>query len=213
VLAMGDYPTITYKKHTFLSSLVMGLSAITITILICCTVLIIYGSMFVGDRSEKLISLLGDSIGGLPELREALPPALADVLDDRRQPDYAAELDILASMIQTSDPNKMMLTKIEIFNKGSEVISLLCLRLVVFGPNDEILIESNEWAATPIAAEQSWRGPLMPGSHRYFLSSHRALPVPPGDKLKTKIEITDLRIWNPPEKDTLIEEQALNDSL
>jgi hypothetical protein len=212
VLDMDDfpkYPNITYKKHTFLSSLILGLSTIIITILICCTVLIIFGSIFVGERSDKLISLTQKAISGLPELRETLPPALADVLDDHRQPDYAAELDIVASTTCTSDPNGTILTKIEVVNKGSKVVSLLCLRIVVFNSNDEILTESNEWIATPVAAEQSWRGLLMPGSHRYLASSHRAHPVSPSDELKTEIEITDLRIWNPPKKDALIEDRTL----
>ena len=136
---MSDYPKVTYKKHTFLSSLAMGLSAVVITIIISCTVVIIYGIHFAGDRSEKLVSLVGDAVGGLPELRQALPPALADVLDDRRQPGYAAELDLSATTALTPDQHRSVRTRIEIVNEGSEIVSLLCLRIVVFGSNGEIL--------------------------------------------------------------------------
>ena len=132
---MSDYPKITYKKHTFLSSVAMGLSALAITIIICCTVVVIYGIHFAGDRSEKLVSLVGDAIGGLPELRQALPPALADVLDDRRQPDYAAELDISAETTFVPDQDRRVRTKIEVVNEGSEIVSLLCLRIGVFSSN------------------------------------------------------------------------------
>ena len=208
---MSDYPKVTYKKHTFLSSLAMGLSAVVITIIISCTVVIIYGIHFAGDRSEKLVSLVGDAVGGLPELRQALPPALADVLDDRRQPGYAAELDLSATTALTSDQHRSVRTRIEIVNEGSEIVSLLCLRIVVFGSNGEILSESNEWAATPIAADHDWRGPLMPGSHRYFVSSRRALPVFLGDELRTEVEITDLRVWNRPEQGPLIEDRVLSE--
>ena len=205
---MSDYPKITYKKHTFLSSVAMGLSALAITIIICCTVVVIYGIHFAGDRSEKLVSLVGDAIGGLPELRQALPPALADVLDDRRQPDYAAELGISAETVFVPDQDRMVRTKIEVVNEGSEIVSLLCLRIVVFSSNGEILAESNEWAATPIAADHDWRGPLMPGSHRYFVSCRRALPAFFADDLKTEVEITDLRVWNGPKESPLIEDGA-----
>ena len=205
---MSDYPKITYKKHTFLSSVAMGLSAIAITIIISCTVLVIYGIHFAGDRSEKLVSLVGDAVGGLPDLRQALPPALADVLDDRREPQYAGELDISAATALTADQHRSVRTKIEVVNEGSEIVSLLCLRIVVFGPNGEILSESNEWAATPIAADHDWRGPLMPGSRRYFISSRRALGVLLGDELKTEVEITDLRVWNRPEATPLLEDGA-----
>ena len=208
---MSDYPKVTYKKHTFLSSLAMGLSAVVITIIISCTVVIIYGIHFAGDRSEKLVSLVGDAIGELPELRKALPPALADVLDDRRQPGYAAELDISAVTALTPDQHRMVCTKVEVTNKGSQIVSLLCLRIVVFGPDGQILSESNEWAATPIAADHDWRGPLMPGSHRYFVSHRRALPVFLGDSLRTEVEITDLRVWNGPAASSpLIEDTALS---
>ncbi len=208
---MSDYPKVTYKKHTFLSSLAMGISAVVITIIISCTVVIIYGIHFAGDRSEKLVSLVGDAIGELPELRKALPPALADVLDDRRQPGYAAELDISAVTALTPDQHRMVRTKVEVVNKGSEIVSLLCMRIVVFGPNGEILSESNEWAATPIAADHEWRGPLMPGSHRYFVSSRRALPVFLADELRTEVEITDLRVWNRPAAGSpLIEDRVLS---
>ena len=208
---MSDYPKVTYKKHTFLSSLAMGLSAVVITIIISCTVVIIYGIHFAGDRSEKLVSLVGDAVGGLPELRQALPPALADVLDDRRQPQYAGELEISATTALTPDQHRSVRTRIEIVNEGSEIVSLLCLRIVVFGSNGEILSESNEWAATPIAADHDWRGPLMPGSHRYFVSSRRALPVFLGDELRTEVEITDLRVWNRPEQWPLIEDRVLSE--
>jgi len=207
---MSDYPKITYKKHTFLSSVAMGLSAIAITIIISCTVVVIYGIHFAGDRSEKLVSLVGDAIGGLPELRQALPPALADVLDDRRQPGYAGELEISAATALTPDQHRTVRTKIEVVNEGSEIVSLLCLRIVVFGSNGEILSESNEWAATPIAADHDWRGPLMPGSHRYFVSSRRALGVFLGDQLRTEVEVTDLRVWNRPEDRPLIEDRVLS---
>jgi len=195
---MSDYPKMTYKKHTFLSSMAMGFSAIVISIVISCTVLIIYGVHFAGERSEKLVSLVGTAVKELPDLQKALPPALADVLDDRREPGYAAELDISAVTALTPDQHRTVHTRIEVVNKGSEIVSLLCMRIVVFGPNGEILSESNEWAATPIAADHEWRGPLMPGSHRYFTSYRRPLPVFLGDNLRTEVEITDLRIWNRP---------------
>ncbi len=208
---MSNYPKVTYKRHTFLSSLAMGLSAIVITIVISCTVVIIYGVHFAGDRSEKLVSLVGDAIGELPDLREALPPALADVLDDRRDPGYVADLDITAVTALTPDQHRTVRTKIEVVNEGSEIVSLLSLRIVVFGSDGQILSESNEWAATPIAADHEWRGPLMPGSHRYFVSRRCALPVFLGDELRTEVEITDLRVWNgPAEGSPLIEDTVLS---
>ena len=193
---MNDFPQIIYKRHTFLSALAMGVSAIIIAFIISCTVVIIYGMNFAGDKSEEVISLVEEAIRGLPKLQESLPPALADMLNDRRQPDYSTQLTITPSTTLLPDDQGTVKTTVEVVNNGSEVVSLLSMRVVVLTSRNEIITESNEWAATPIAADHDWRGPLMPGSRRYFVTSRRGLPVFSTDELKTEVEITDIRIWN-----------------
>jgi len=193
---MNDFPQIIYKRHTFLSALAMGVSAIIIAFIVSCTVVIIYGMNFAGDKSEEIVSLAEEAIRGLPKLQESLPPVLADMLNDRRQPDYSTQLTITPSTTLLPNDNGTVKTTIEIVNNGNEVVSLLSLRVVVLTSRNEIITESNEWAATPIAADHDWRGPLMPGSRRYFVTSRKALPVFSADDLKTEVEITDIRIWN-----------------
>lgn len=143
---MSDHPHITYKRHTFLSSLVTGASALGIVLVISCTVVVIYGMHFVGDRSDKFILTVGSAIGGLDELQAALPPIMADVLDDRRQPDYRNQIEITARISPTADHGGRMRTVIEVANNGDEVISYLSLRLVFLDADDEVVAESNEWA-------------------------------------------------------------------
>jgi len=193
---MSDFPQIIYKKHTFLSALAMGVSAIIIAFIISCTVVIIYCMNFAGDKSEELITLAESAIRGLPELQKSLPPVLADILNDRRQPDYKTQLSITPSTTLLPNDNGMMKTTIEVVNNGKEVVSLLVLRVVVLNSRNEIISESNEWAATPVAADDDWRGLLMPGSRRRFVTSHRGHPVLYANELKTAVEITDIRIWN-----------------
>jgi hypothetical protein len=195
---MSEYPHYTYKKHTFFSALAMGISAFAITIVVSIVVLIVYGLHFVGNQSDKLVCLAEDAVRALPELHESLPPVLADVLDDSRQPDYREKLDIKAEAIYVPDRHGRMQTAIQVVNNGPEVISLLSLRVVILNENNEILAESNEWAATPIAAEDEWRGPLMPGSHRRFTASSygRSFPLSSVNDLRTEVEVTDIRIWN-----------------
>jgi hypothetical protein len=80
---------------------------------------------------------------------------------------------------------------------------LLSLRLLVLDEYDQILCESNEWAATPFAAEDGWRGPIMPGSRRYFVCGRRLRgDVSPVAELRTEVEITELRVWNGPRTPT-----------
>ncbi len=93
---MSDHPHITYKRHTFLSSLAAGVSALLIVLVISCTTVVIYGVHFVGDRSDKFVSTVSSAIGSLDELQAALPPIMADVLDDPRQPDYRDQIEITA---------------------------------------------------------------------------------------------------------------------
>jgi hypothetical protein len=195
---MSDYPHITYKRHTFLSALVMGLCAVTITIILSGTALIIYSIHFVGDKSENVIvPLVKDAMQGLPVLQKSLPPALADLMNDRRLPDYRSQLEIGAKTFVQEDRHGRMRTEITVTNKGQEVVTLLSLRLVIFDPQGDILDESNEWAATPIEADEDWRGPILPGSTRYFAVSHHGESSQSAlDNLKTEIEVTDIRVWN-----------------
>lgn len=209
---MSDYPRITYKRHTFLSALVMGLCALAITIILSGTAVVIYSMHFVGDKSEKIVtSLIEDAIQGLPVLQKSLPPVLGDILDDRRLPDYCDQLEIQAKTSVQDDRNGRMRTEIKVTNNGEEVVSLLSLRIVIFDSQDEILSESNEWAATPIAADHDWRGPIMPGSNRHFVISHyRRSPNLYLEDLKTEVEITDVRVWNGGSQVPLIENTALS---
>ncbi|MFH1718284.1 MAG: hypothetical protein ABIF19_13100 [Planctomycetota bacterium] len=192
---MSDYPKITYKKHTFLSALALGLSALAITFIVCCTVIVIYGMHFAGDRAEKLFVLMGDAVEHLPKLQQALPPALSDVLDDHRQPDYANQLLISASTAPSQDEQGRFRTDVKVVNNGTDVVSLLSLRIVVLGAQGEVVCESNEWAATPFAADNEWRGPLLPGSQRYFTCSRRGSSSLSTSDLKTEVEVTDIRLW------------------
>ena len=81
-------------------------------------------------------------------------------------------------------------------NNGDEVVSLLALRVVLLDEHDQLLTESQEWAATPVAIEDDWRGPIMPGSKRRFVCwrscPHEAGPL---DVVTPEIEITELRVW------------------
>jgi hypothetical protein len=204
---MAEYPQITYRKHTFLSALVTGLSALAITLVISCTVVIIYGMNFAGDQSEKIASFVEGAIRGLPELQESLPPVFADMLNDRREPDYSTQLEITAKTTLLPERNERVRTAVKVVNNGEEVVSLLSLRIVVLNENDEILAESNEWAATPFAAEHNWRGPLMPGNDRYFASSDSgAFPVSSLNDYRTEVEITDIRIWSGGKETLVIDE-------
>lgn len=196
---MGGSSHIMVRRHSFLSSAAFGLSAIIITIILSGTVVVLYGVHLASEKSERVIGLAQSAVRGLPEFQQALPPALADMLDDRRQPNYASDLGITAKVTSQAGSNGRTRTVVEIVNSGDEVVSLLSLRVVLLDEHDQILSESQEWAATPVAIEDDWRGPLMPGARRRFVCSRSHLhSVSPMDEIKPEVEITELRVWNAP---------------
>ncbi len=194
---MGRQSQITFRKHSFLSSVAAGISAIVITAIISVTTVVLYGVHLASDKSDRVITLAQSAVRGLPEFERSLPPALADMLNDRRQPDYAAQLDITAKVTTQPDAHRRTRTAIEIVNNGDQVISLLSLRIVLLDEQDRLLCESQEWAATPVAIDNDWRGPIMPGSKRRFVCWRNCpYEVGPLDVIKPEVEITELRIWN-----------------
>jgi hypothetical protein len=193
----GQVPHITYKKHTFLSSIAMGFSAVIITIVICCTAVLLYTVHLAGEKSERLVTLAQGAIRGLPEFSKSLPPVLSDMLDDHRQPDYANHLAISTKLLPRPGHHSFARMAVEVTNNGQEVVSLLSLRIILLDENDQLRCESQEWAATPVATDGEWRGPIMPGSRRYFIAQ-RMCDNDSAETLHTEVEITELRVWNGP---------------
>ncbi len=203
----GQPSFITLRKHTFLSSVALGFSAVVITIAVCCTTVLLYTVHLAGEKSERLVMLAESAVKGLPNLAKSLPPVLSDMLDDHRQPDYAGKLDISAKVSPHPGRHGLTRTTIEITNNGQEVVSLLSLRIILVDENGQFVSESQEWAATPLATDSEWRGPIMPGSRRYFV----AHSMSGGDSiagLHAQLEITELRVWNGSAKAPMTDAQA-----
>jgi hypothetical protein len=196
---MSNPSYITLRKHTFLSSVALGFSAIVITLLVSCTTVLLYTVHLASDKSERVITLAQSALKGLPEMAQSLPPALADMLDDQRRPDYCKELTISAQATSQPDSRGRVRTTVEIVNNGPEVVSLLSLRILILDEQNQLLCESQEWAATPLAADDGWRGPIMPGSRRHFVCYRSCgRSVDSLTDLSTEVEVTELRVWNNP---------------
>jgi hypothetical protein len=198
---MSQPSFIAVRKHTFLSSAAMGFSAVIITVLISLTVVLLYTVHVASEKSERVITLAQSAIRGLPEAAKSLPPALSDMLDDQRRPDYTKSLAISAKVTPLPGPHGRMRTAVEVVNNGDEVVSLLALRVIILDEREERICEAQEWAATPFAAEGGWRGPIMPGSRRYFVSTRGCWSdVDRLDALNAEVEVTELRVWNGPKE-------------
>jgi hypothetical protein len=193
---MNQPSYITFRRHTFLSSLAMGLSAIVITLLISATVVALYVVHLASEKSDQVLAVAKGAILGLPEFTKSLPPALSDMLNDHRDPRYTHELAISARAISRPDEYGPICTEIEIVNNGQSVVSLMSLRVTLLDDNEHLLGESHEWAATPVSAEGGWKGPILPGSKRRIVC-RTAFPwgTTPTTSLNAEVEVTELRVW------------------
>ncbi len=188
--------------RSWFGALIRGMIGAVILVILTGAAVILYGMNIADRKTHDLAGFAQTTFKNLPELQKALPPFLADAVSDERRPDYRNQVDVSARVTvapgQHGRPSSLK-PVVEVRNRGAEVISLLSIRIVVFGEGNAPIAEMNEWAATPIAADRDWRGPLLPGSTAYvvgrcFDNPERAL----GGNLRVDATITDLRIWKKP---------------
>ena len=172
-----------HKRMSVFSVAIFSLAMVLIAAIGCATALAFHAIAIVDRRT-------------LPEITEALPPALADAIDDERRTDYLADLTI-TSRIVDSDHRGRSRGVVTITNDGDRVVSLLSLRVVGLDSGDTPVWEDVTWGATPIQIDDEWRGPLLPGVRREIpVSSYSR------DRATTlKCEVTDIRLWRSSKKD------------
>lgn len=189
---MNAGPGVIVNKGGFLAALAKGLFGTIIVIVICGTALGVYGMRIVDHHATSVTELVASA---WPEWQKALPPCLADAVNDRRAPEYRQALDVAARVATVGEYDDDRVLVVEITNNGTEVVSLLGLHVVL---EDERGVPVRDWqllAATPLMLDHDWRGPLQPGSTRRIVERVRRATA--GD-LKAAVETTELRIWNRP---------------
>lgn len=188
-----NYPTIV-RRGGFFSAAAYGLFGFLTATVVCVAGLGVF-TVHVVDR--KIDTLLGSGRGALlalpevlPEVQKALPPALADALNDRRAPDYRPNLALDVRVVPDHDPGWQEMV-LSVHNQGKETVSLLAVGLLLVDDGGVPVRSIVTYAATPISLDQSWRGPILPGSVRECV--FRLREVRSG--LTARAEITDIRIW------------------
>ncbi len=157
---------------------------------------VLFAMGIVNDKAGTLLEFADDTVAGLPKLLDSLPSAVEELLDDRRAPEYASQIEVDVSFVVDSRYGSIR-PAVTIVNSGEEAVSLLALRVVALDANGVPVDEWTEVAATPIALDNSWRGPLLGGATRHILMSNRrngrGLTDTAG--ITGAIEIVDVRIW------------------
>ncbi len=192
---MSEYQPISKKRRGCLAAAAMGISAVLVTCVISGTVVLVYGMHVASEKADGLVCLAERTVRGLPDMARALPPALGDLVNDGRRPEYAEQIEVSARL-SPAGPGERVRVMVEAANQGQEMVTMLSLRVVVMDDQGRVICESNEWAASPFAADGPWRGPLMAGGVRRFNASEWFAYRADVAELKAEVEITDVRIWN-----------------
>jgi len=213
----NEYGNAPSRHRSFLATLAWGVSMAAVVLIVSLAGIIVYGMNIADRKANTLVGLTEAGLRALPDLRRSLPPALADMLNDVRSPDYRDQLEVTARLAMVpcradrrdQGNRERIRPVIEIRNRGKEVVSLLSMRVTVLNEDDVPIAASNEWAATPMAIDEKWCGPLMPGATARIVGS----PLPGDhrspDKCRAEATITDVRLWDrntappaPPPKDS-----------
>jgi hypothetical protein len=194
---MNTYGETVRGGRSVLSTATRAIGTFAVTTVLCGTAVGIYALSIVDRKSDNLVDLVRNTIHDLPEIVESLPPVLADLLADQRRPDYAANIVVSAKLASKPDHRGRVRPIVRLTNQGDEVVSLLTMRVLVLDDQDEPIGEFTEWAASPVAVDHDWRGPLMPGNTRVLTTHSVSIGDDAPDDYHVEVEITDVRIWTP----------------
>jgi hypothetical protein len=184
-------PTVIHKRMSFLSILILCVTATLITCILSASGIAVYGLRVVDRKSDTLLETLTGLAGRLPEFRAALPPALADALDDVREPEYLQNLAVTVSLSKGEGQWDRGRAVVEVQNKSDAMISLLSMRILGLDAEGNPTVERRAWAATPLQIDGDWRGPILPNATRKFVIRG----FDPEETASVSYEITDIRVW------------------
>jgi hypothetical protein len=185
------------RRISAFGALVFGLSAVAITIIASGAAIVFYGMSIVDRKTDTLTGTVRALLEDLPAIRAALPPVLADAVNDARRPDYVRQLKIEAALNPVGERAGRPCPAISVENAGDQVVSMLAVRVVALDAQRNPIREWTEYLATPLAVQNEWRGPLLPGSTRRAMLNRAC----PRDAAAVECEVTELRVWDSsPEK-------------
>lgn len=183
-------PAVIVKKGGFLSSVATGFFGVLMVLVGSGAAITLYG-MHIADQQ------LGELKGGLTEWRKVLP--FGDSFNDRRALDYRDQIEVGARLMSESTEPRESVVLVEVRNRGTQVVSLLTLRVTLEDGRGVPVREFTIVAATPLALPDEWRGPLLPPRAGDAPRKIAQLVAGAGPDWKAQVEITDIRVLNPRE--------------
>ena len=192
-LVMDQHSRMSPWTALFMGIWIVGAVAITAG-----TAVTLYSLRILDGKASAVLRLADTTVEGLPELIDSLPRAIGDLLNDRRAPEYADSLSVQVDFIADSRSGGLY-PALTITNLGSEVVSLLGIRVAALGANEVPLQTWSDVVATPIPLDDDdWPGPLLPTQTRYVVMSRRhTIPAEMAATITGAWEISELRVWEP----------------
>jgi hypothetical protein len=204
-MSRETYPQLTHKRRSFFSTLTIGICSVIVVATLCVTTVGLYGLTIVDRKTGGLLEFASETLRNIPEFAESLPPLFADVVNDTRNPEYAKNLAVSATLDAYKKGGELFRPTLRIQNLGEEMVSLLSLHVVVLDDTGSVRADFTEWGATPLALDRDWPGPMLPGATRSLAGGYcRVSDDWNAEDLRVEVEITDVRTWNkdaPPRTD------------
>ncbi len=177
-----------------ITAMFLGMFFVGGLVIASATTVVLYSMRIIDQKAAGLLHFADHTVEGLPELLKSLPPALADMLQDRRAPEYASKLAVDVKFIN-DDTSGILRPVLTVKNTGDEVVSMLALRVAAIDANGTPHNDWTEVVATPLSIDNDWRGPLMPGATRYVVLSGCRSLVGKSETLVAVAEIGEVRVW------------------
>ncbi|MGD2109236.1 MAG: hypothetical protein PVI86_07575 [Phycisphaerae bacterium] len=187
-----------------LTALFLGIFGVAGVGIVSAAAVLLYAMTIVNTRAADVLGLADSTViktlDSLPDLMESLPDALGDALSHERVPDYASDIDVSVNFVK-DDHGRGVRPVLTIVNEGARTVSMLAVRVAALDRNGLPIREWTEVVATPVAVCDDWRGVLMPGEKRYVVlnSAWRGIPEDQADQISGAAEISELRLWTPPD--------------
>lgn len=183
-----------------LTALFLGLFGVGAVGIASGTAVLLYTLRIVDQKASSLIGFAGETVHSLPDLLDKLPPAIGEVLSDRRAPDYvgAIESSVRFVLNESGDAVRPVVT---VTNKGTEVVSMLGVRVAALDAGGVPVRDWTEVVATPLSIDDDWRGVLLPGATRHVvLHASRSLDPAKLASYRGEIEYSEVRVWVPSDR-------------
>ena len=185
-----------------LTALFIGLFGVGGVIIACSSAIVLYSMAIIDSRASEILGLadttVEKTVDALPQILESLPPAIEDLHEMGRAPEYVDQLDVGVDFVVDSR-SKGLRPVLTIVNRGDRVVSMLAVRVAALNESGLPIREWTEVVATPIAICDEWRGTLFPGATRHVVlsSGWRGIPIEKARNITGAAEISEIRLWNP----------------